>query len=201
MKILTHTIHPEIELFQKLRQVSMRTDPERRIYASSGMETREVTPDLIAVAQRYLLREQLEKIEELYRAFREQFGIDLFALTGYVTFTTDEDPELVIDFLPVVVEEDRNDGNAMLICDGAHRMWVAKKLHKRPTVVFIRDVPADLPYYAHANDHGWNDVTVVDEPPEAGSDDRRNYRQKDYKPLFRNFNSAFNNVTSKRKTK
>jgi hypothetical protein len=196
MKILTHSLHPWDALEQGLRNVTMSKDPLRKPYANCEIAlATAVEPTSLAIAQYYVRRKELTAIEGVYRSFLD-VGLDVFALHGFVRFTTDEEPEVERDLMPPIVEWSEPDG-VWLICDGAHRTCTARKLGLPLNVVKIKGVPADLPYYAVPNERGWDQVDEVDAAPEGGA--KKAYRIEEYRTLFRDFNTAFSNVTFARK--
>jgi len=101
--------------------------------------------------------------------------------------------------LPPVVEESREpDGRTvLLINDGIHRVYAARKLGRRINVVLARNVPEEYPYYAYALRDGWKQVQELAELQEGYQ--KKEYRNPDnYKALFRDFNEVFEGVQKQR---
>ncbi len=130
---------------------------------------------------------------------REEEGIDILALQGYVKFWLQNDETSPIDILPPIVEESEEpSGDKLaLICDGLHRIYLARKLGCMVNVVFIRGVLKGYPYYAYPNMNGWDDVVELDKLPQGFV--KKHYRVKEHRKLFRDFNSVFDSVGRRRK--
>lgn len=192
MEIIRVEKHGPDELFANLRKVGMLTDPSARLYANAEIALPVLDTDDIAPAQRYVLAQEILKVRDLRWALREH-GIDLFKLEGYVTIWRDgfDDP---IDVLPPVVEESiEADGSVVKILnDGLHRVYLARMERSPIQVAFVRGVPPEYPYYAFPLVNGWNDVEIVQELPEGYI--KKWHRIKNYKTLYRDFNTGFQNV-------
>jgi len=184
--------HGSDELIANLRKVGMLTDPSIRLYAEAEIALPVLHTDEIAPAQRYVLAQEILKVRDLQWALREH-GVDMFKLDGYVTIWRDgfDDP---IDVLPPVVEESvEADGSIVKILnDGLHRVYLARMERSPIRVAFIRSVPPQYPYYAFPLVNGWNDVEIVRDLPEGYI--KKWHRIKDYKSLYRDFNTGFQNV-------
>ncbi len=192
MKIVNVERHGPGELIERLRRVSMLTDPDVLIYREAFISLEKIRADLLSPPQSYILASELQKVRRLRWALAE-FGVELFCLDGYVSVYLDgyEDP---VDVLPPVVEESvEADGSVhMIICDGMHRISLARMEWFIPQVIFIRGIPRDKPYYAYPVPGGWGAVVTRDDLPEGFI--KKWHRIEAYKTLYRNFNSAFSNV-------
>lgn len=170
----------------------MLTRPDARVYERCPIELRAMNTDDIAPAQRYVLTQEILKVRELRWALRDH-GIDLFTLDGYLTMWLEgyDDP---IDLLPPVIEESREaDGRTVnILNDGMHRVYLARMERSPIQVVYVREVPDEYPYYAFPLVNGWNDVEIVQDLPEGYI--KKWHRIRDYKSLYRDFNTAFVNV-------
>ena len=211
MKILRYEVFDKTVLFENLKRVTLMNNPKVVIYKDAHLSLLEgISPDEFYPAQYYVLEEELEKIKTIRESLKE-FGIDIFGLKGYVKYWLEESPSTPIDILPPVVEESSNhDGKKIpLICDGMHRIYYARKIGLPINVVFIQNVPEEkYPYYAWPNtdlffsclsrkkykSDRWTQVVELNNLKES-------YRKKDYrwepprhKELFRDFNTAFDNV-------
>jgi hypothetical protein len=184
--------HSVEELMANMRRVSMLTQPDALPYADAHMELETLHTNEIAPAQRYVLTQEILKVRDLRWALREH-DVDLFGLDGYVTMWIDgyDDP---IDLLPPVVEQSAEaDASVVRILnDGMHRVYLARMERSNIQVVYVRNVPHQYPYYAFPLVNGWADVEIVSELPEGYI--KKWHRIKDYKSLYRNFNSGFVNV-------
>jgi hypothetical protein len=112
---------------------------------------------------------------------------------------SDRDRDPPIPFLPPVIEEsaERDGRKVLLINDGIHRVYAARKRGRRINVVLARNVPAEYPYYAYALAGGWAQVHELTELQEGYQ--KKEYRNPDnYKALFRDFNEIFEGVQKQR---
>jgi len=184
--------HSIDELLANMRKVGMLTNPSLRVYENSKIELVTMDTDDIAPAQRYVLVHEIIKVRELRWALAEH-GINLFKLDGYVTIRLKgyDDP---IDVLPPVIEQSvEADGRVVKILnDGMHRVYLARMEWSPIQVVYVQDVPKEYPYYAFPLVNGWNDVEIVQDLPEGYI--KKWHRIKNYKTLYRDFNTGFQNV-------
>ncbi len=192
MKIIRVERFPEAELVGKLRQVSMLKAPEIKVYANAFISLEKVSPASLSPPQNYVLRGELKKVRDLKWAL-EEHGIDIFALDGFIRLTVESSDEPV-DLLPPIVEESiERDGTVhFIINDGMHRVYMALREWVIPTVVLVRGIPKDLPYYAYPVPGGWSRIEERDDLPEGYL--KKWHRIANYHALYRNFNSAFLNV-------
>jgi hypothetical protein len=183
------------ELFACLRRVSLYRRPHSLPYARADLTLlASCDADALVPAQRYVQRAELDKIEALAAALRDD-EVDLYGLRGYVRFWSPDGPEEGIDLLPPVVECSREPAGPCLklINDGMHRVYSARRAGRPITVVYVAGVPDDTPYYAYPNPDGWAGVDEVD-----AIDDglvKKNYRLEPHRSLYRDFNTAFRNAT------
>lgn len=170
----------------------MLTQPDAKPYIDCGIELPVLHTDEIAPAQRYVLTKEIVKVRDLRWALWEH-DVDLFNLSGYVSIWLEgyDDP---IDVLPPVIEESKEaDGSTVKILnDGMHRVYLARMERSPIQVVYCTDVPAEFPYYAFPLVNAWNDVEIVQDLPEGYI--KKWHRIKDYKSLYRDFNTGFQNV-------
>ena len=203
MKILEIEKHSIDELIANMRQVQMLTKPGVLPYEKAKIELLTLRPEQIAPAQRYVLRDEINKIREL-RWGLEQYGVDLFYLDGYVTIRLADCDDL-IDVLPPVVEvsNEDNDREVKILNDGMHRVYMALTSWSDIRVVLIDGVPPEYPYYAYPLYNGWDGVEVLNElPEEAEGYIKKWHRFPNNKDYYRNFNSGgFQNVGGPRPPK
>ncbi|KJS68503.1 MAG: hypothetical protein JL50_04195 [Peptococcaceae bacterium BICA1-7] len=192
MKILKVERHSVDELLQRMRRVSMLTHPDIFVYRDSFISLECIRAELLSPPQSYILAGELQKVRNLRWQLKD-FGVELFRLDGYVSIYLEGEDEPV-DVLPPVVEESVEvDGTIhSIICDGMHRVSLSRMEWAIPQVVFIRGIPSDKPYYAYPVPGGWSQVTLREDLPDGFI--KKWHRIKEYKTLYRNFNSAFNNV-------
>ncbi|MFZ5597558.1 MAG: hypothetical protein ACOY31_11170 [Bacillota bacterium] len=192
MNIVKVDRHGQDELLERIRRVGMLTDPEILIYSGACVSLEKIRTEFLSPPQSYILSSELQKVRSL-RWELKKFGVELFCLNGYVSVYLEGYDEPV-DVLPPVVEESvEDDGSVhMIICDGMHRVSLARMEWVIPQVLYIRGIPKDKPYYAYPVPGGWSEVTLRDDLPEGFI--KKWHRIKDYKTLYRDFNSAFSNV-------
>jgi hypothetical protein len=188
------------ELLSTLRRTRLRGYDGAQPYRDATLElVPGVSPDDLTPAQNYVLTPSVEKVLQLRTALLAD-GVDIFALSGGVYVTTSDDPQERIPVIPPVVEESPEpDGRrVLLINDGMHRVFAARSVESDISVVVVRGVPEEFPYYAYALDGGWSRVTPLSELPDVHQ--KKEYRQPDnYKALFREFNALFPGVQKERK--
>ncbi|HYM45800.1 MAG TPA: hypothetical protein VES65_06510 [Solirubrobacteraceae bacterium] len=199
-RVLSVTPFDRGELLSRLRETPLRGFDEVRPYANAAIELAAGTdPATLVPAQRYVLEPAVEKIVELRVALLAH-GVDLFDLDGGAYIHTSEDPDEAIPVIPPIVEESREpDGRTvLLINDGLHRVSAARLLGMPISIVLVRGVPAEYPYYAYALPGGWSEVTELGELPNTYQ--KKNYRlPENYKALFREFNTIFPGIQKQRK--
>jgi len=184
--------HSVDELMGNMRRVSMLTHPDDLPYKDARIELSTFDTDQIAPAQRYVLTQEILKVRDLRWSLNEH-GVDLFKLDGYVTIWLEgyDDP---IDVLPPVVEhsEEADWSVVNILNDGMHRVYLARMERMPIQVVYVENVPKQYPYYAFPLVNGWDDVEIVSELPQGYI--KKWHRIKNYKSLYRDFNSGFQNV-------
>ncbi|HOX37098.1 MAG TPA: hypothetical protein PL033_03835 [Candidatus Brocadiia bacterium] len=192
MNILKVEHHSAEELISRLRRVTLMKNPGVRIYENASISLERIATPQLSPAQRYVLSSELLKVRELKWSLADA-GYDIFNLEGYLSILIEGQDE-AIDLLPVVVEEsiERDGSIHNIINDGMHRAYMAYLDWVIPQVVFVRNVPKQYPYYAFPVPEGWAGLQLVDSLPENLL--KKWHRIRDYKSLYRDFNSAFQNV-------
>lgn len=200
MKIQKYELLPESELLARLKRTRLRGFDRAEVYRDATLEI--VTKDTsdLTPAQRYVLADGVQTILDIADAF-EPLGIDVFQLRGALLFWPEgaDLAEPPIPFLPPVIEESiEADGHkVLLINDGIHRVYAARKRGRALNVVLARDVPPEYPYYAYALPEGWAQVEELAELTEGYQ--KKAYRIPDnYKALFRDFNEVFEGIQKQR---
>jgi len=180
------------ELLSGMRNVCMLHARDVFVYRDAQIELQSLHTNEIAPAQRYVLTQEILKVRDLRWSLAEH-GVDMFRLDGYVKIWIQgyDDP---IDVLPPVVEESREaDGSVVKILnDGMHRVYLARMERSPIQVVFAAGLPSQCPYYAFPLVRGWDDVEIVQDLPEGYI--KKWHRIRNYKTLYRDFNSGFENV-------
>lgn len=187
------------ELIAGLRQTPLRGFGRARPYQLAELSLeRGVDPETLAPAQSYVLREGVERTLELRAALIEH-GVDPFDLVGGVRFRTADDPGSLRPLLPPIAEESvEADGRAVtLVADGLHRVYAARSLGLPITVLSVRGLPPEYPYYAFPSEGGWAGVEQLDRLVEGRQ--KKRYRMPEgYKQLFRDYNEVFPGVQDQR---
>ncbi|MDR2141059.1 MAG: hypothetical protein LBR11_04600 [Deltaproteobacteria bacterium] len=195
-KISKVETHSQAELLAGLRRVVMLKNPAAKPYAQAALTVTSLPWSDIRPAQRYVLVDGLAKIHCLEWELAKH-GLDLFALDGYLTIWTDHS-EFPIDLLPPIVETiQESEGSLVnIINDGMHRMYVARLEWKRPQVVLAQGLPPEYPYYAYPipGPNPWDSLVMVEGETIPANLIKKWHRQEDNKLLYRDFNSAFQNV-------
>jgi hypothetical protein len=190
----------ERELLDRLAQVRLVGHGRPRVYEDAELDLiPAMDTDRLAPAQRYVLRGNVRRILALREALLGR-GIDVFALDGGAYVTTSDDPGERVPVIPPVVEESHEpDGRTVLVInDGIHRAYAARSLGLPISVVVVRGVPREYPYYALALRDGWAGMEELDELPDDYR--KKEYRRPDdHKALFRDFNAVFPGVQEVRK--
>jgi len=200
MQITKYDLLAEAELLSRLKRTRLRGFDQAEVYRDATLEVVEADPESLTPAQRYVLQEGVQAILDVADAF-EPRGIDVFALRGALLFWPEgSDPDgPPIPFLPPVIEEsiERDGKKILLINDGIHRVYAARKRGRKLNVVLARNVPAEYPYYAYALPDGWAQVDELAELQEGYQ--KKEYRNpENYKALFRDFNEIFEGVQKQR---
>ena len=201
MQIIKYNLLPEVDLLKRLQRTRLRGFDRAEVYRDATLEIIETDPATLTPAQRYVLQDGVQAILNVADAF-EPLGIDIFALRGALLFWpqgSDPDNDPPIPFLPPVIEEsiERDGTKVLLINDGIHRVYAARKRGRKINVVLARNVPAEYPYYAYALPEGWAQVDELQELQEGYQ--KKEYRNpENYKALFRDFNEIFEGVQKQR---
>jgi hypothetical protein len=201
MQIIKYNLLPEVDLLKRLQRTRLRGFDRAEVYRDATLEIIETDPATLTPAQRYVLQDGVQAILNVADAF-EPLGIDIFALRGALLFWpqgSDPDNDPPIPFLPPVIEEsiERDGTKVLLINDGIHRVYAARRRGRKINVVLARNVPAEYPYYAYALPEGWAQVDELQELQEGYQ--KKEYRNpENYKALFRDFNEIFEGVQKQR---
>ncbi|MGQ9688776.1 MAG: hypothetical protein ACUVXF_08340 [Desulfobaccales bacterium] len=197
MDILSINRHPPEELVERLRQVPLYQQPEILVYTKALITLENIHTDYLAPAQNYIWLKELKKVQELRWSLAE-WGIDLFRLDGYLTYTVrgQDGTEMTYQVYPPVVEESfEADGSmALLINDGMHRLYLARQEWVVPQVVYVRGIPKEYPYYAYPRPGGWEGIDLLADNPDPQTYLKKCHRRRDNKKLYRDFQAVFANV-------
>ncbi|HUA74961.1 MAG TPA: hypothetical protein VL988_09420 [Solirubrobacteraceae bacterium] len=187
-------------LLGALRRTPLRGHGQARIYERAELElTAPLPTGSFVPAQRYVLAPGVRTMLALRQGLLAQ-GADLFDLQGGAYVRLAADPDEVIPVTPPIVEESHEpDGRkVLLIADGLHRVYAAHAEGLPISVVLVRELPAELPYYAYALPGGWAEVSSIEELPD--SYEKKHYRQPSgYKALFREYNAVIPGIQKDRK--
>lgn len=200
MRILKHELLPETELLARLKKTRLRGFDQAEVYRDASLEVANLDTNALTPAQRYVLADGVQTILDVADAFTP-LGVDVFALRGALLFWREGSDlaEPPIPLLPPMIEESiEADGRkVLLINDGIHRVYAARKRGRTLNVVLARNVPVEYPYYAYALPDGWAQVEELAELTEGYQ--KKAYRNPDnYKALFRDFNAVFEGIQKQR---
>jgi hypothetical protein len=188
--------HSGDELFSRLREVVMLKDRDVRPYAGARLSLERMQFQAIRPSQRYVLLSGLQKAKWLADELADH-GHDPMDLDGYLTIWTDksDDP---IDLLPPVIESHREEDGSVnnIINDGMHRLYAARLEWRLPRVILAQSLPEDYPYYAYPipGPFPWETVKILEQDEIPAGFIKKWHRIRDNKMLYRDFNSAFQNV-------
>ena len=203
MDIARYELFDQTELLSRLKRIRLQGFDNVAVYRDAQLElVAGIDTGSLAPTQRFVLRDEINLMIDLYHSFRT-LGVDIFALRGGVFFwpaKNEADEEDPIPLIPPIVEQSREPDGRMvnIINDGLHRLYAARTLGIHPTVVMVKNVPEQYPYYAYALSSGWQDVEMLDQLREGYQ--KKEYRIPDnYKSLFRDFNGVFKGVQKQRK--
>jgi hypothetical protein len=200
LKIIRFEYFTEELLFENLRKIHITGRPDLKIYKNANISLKEnINPQDINFAQYYVLEKDLDEISITRKCLLE-YGVDIFKLKGFVRVyyqNSDNNALGVFDVLPPVVEISKADGGIPLLNDGMHRVYLAREAESAINLIMVENSDPDYPYYALPNNEGWNNLARCREVPDI----KKNYRIKEYKTLFRDFNTSFINVTQQRTDK
>lgn len=187
-------------LLEALRRTPLRGREDVRPYAQATLElTAPLATDLLAPAQRYVLMPRVREMLALRLALLRE-GVDPFDLNGGLHMRLSSSSGETIPLTPPIVEESSEpDGRiVLLINDGLHRVYAARTIGAPISVVLVKDVAPEYPYYAYALRGGWSEVAELEELPESFQ--KKDYRQpENYKALFRDFNAVLPGIQKQRK--
>ncbi len=176
-----------------MRRVSMLTKPDELPYKDAHIELETLHTNEIAPAQRYVLTQEILKVRDLRWALREH-DVDLFELDGYVTIWLEgyDDP---IDVLPPVVEQSAEaDSSVVQHSQRRHAPGLSRADGAVPDPGGLRQrtCRSSIPITHSRSSTAGTTWRSCRELPEGYI--KKWHRIKDYKSLYRNFNSGFQNV-------
>ncbi len=170
------------------------------VYENANISLKKFKYDEVNPPTFYLIKENLDLQRELRSSLLSDHGLDSLNLDCALEISIDggakatltppiiEVTERKVSYVPQDGEIDYSDKAAKikipLICDGAHRVFLAKEKNEYFTGVNISGVNPEYPYYAHPN--GWDKVNIVDTVPKT-LEEKKFYRYEDCYALYRNF--------------
>jgi hypothetical protein len=197
MDIIALEHHPSEALIGCLRRVPLMERTDVLVYSQALISLEQIHPDCLNPPQNYIWLQELRKTQEL-RWSLSAWGVDLFRLDGYVTYTVRlaSGEEVVYDLYPPIVEESfEADGRlAMIIHDGMHRLYLARMEWLVPQVTYVRGIPKEYPYYAFPRPGGWEGLDLLADNPDPQRYLKKCHRTRHNKKLYRDFQAVFQNV-------
>jgi len=197
MDIIALEHHPPAALIGCLRRVPLMTRTDVLVYAQALISLEQIHTNFLNPPQNYIWLQELRKIQEL-RWSLAAWGVDLFRLDGYVTYTVrlaDGEEEVYALYPPIVEESFEADGTlALIINDGMHRVYLARLEWVVPQVTYVRGIPKEYPYYAFPRPGGWEGLDLLADNPDPQRYLKKCHRTRDNKQLYRDFQAVFQNV-------
>ena len=197
MDIIALEHHPEAVLIDCLRRVPLMNRTDVLVYAQALISLERIHTNCLHPPQNYIWLQELRKIQEL-RWSLAAWGVDLFRLDGYVTYTVrlaDGEEEVYALYPPIVEESFEADGTlALIINDGMHRLYLARLEWVVPQVAYVRGIPKEYPYYAFPRPGGWEGLDLLADNPDPQRYLKKCHRTRDNKQLYRDFQAVFQNV-------
>ncbi len=197
MDIIALEHHPPEALLDCLRRVPLMERTDVLVYSQALISLERIHTNCLHPPQNYVWLQELRKTQEL-RWSLAAWGVDLFRLDGYVTYTVRlaGGEEVVYDLYPPIVEESfEADGSlALIINDGMHRLYQARMEWVIPQVTYVRGVPKEYPYYAFPRPGGWEGVDLLADNPDPQRYLKKCHRTRHNKQLYRDFQAVFQNV-------
>jgi hypothetical protein len=197
MDIIALEHHPQEALIDRLRRVPLLERTDVLVYSQALISLELIHTTSLNPPQNYIWLRELRKTQEL-RWSLASWGVDLFRLNGYVTYTVRQEggEEAVYDLYPPVVEESfEADGTvALIINDGMHRLYLARLECVVPQVTYVRGVPKEYPYYAFPRPGGWEGLDILAENPDPQRYLKKCHRVRHNKGLYRDFQAVFQNA-------
>ena len=197
MDIIALERHSPENLISCIRKVPLLEQPDVLIYGHALISLELIHTTCLHPPQNYLWLQELRKTQELRWSLAD-WGVDLFRLDGYVTYTVRlaDGEEVVYDLYPPVVEESfEADGTlALVINDGMHRLYLARMEWVIPQVTYVRGIPKEYPYYAFPRLGGWEGLDLLADNPDPQRYLKKCHRVRHNKRLYRDFQAVFQNV-------
>ena len=197
MDIIALERHPEADLISCLRRVPLMTRTDVLVYAQALISLERIHTNSLHPPQNYIWLQELRKTQEL-RWSLAAWGVDLFGLDGYVTYTVRlaGGEEVVYDLYPPIVEESFEAAGTLvlIINDGMHRLYLARMEWVVPQVTYVRGIPKEYPYYAFPRPGGWEGLDLLADNPDPQRYLKKCHRSRDNKQLYRDFQAVFHNV-------
>jgi len=194
MDIIALEHHPAEALIACLRKVPLLERTDVLVYSQALISLEQIHTNCLNPPQNYIWLQELRKTQEL-RWSLSAWGVDLFRLDGYVTYTVrlPGGEEVVYDLYPPVVEESfEADGRlALIINDGMHRLYLARLEWVIPQVTYVRGIPKEYPYYAFPRPGGWEGVDLLADNPDPQRYLKKCHRTRHNKQLYRDFQAVF----------
>ena len=197
MDIIALEHHPAEVLMDCLRRVPLMDRTDVLVYSQALISLERIHTNCLHPPQNYIWLEELRKIQAL-RWSLTAWGVDLFRLDGYVTYTVRlaDGEEVAYNLYPPIVEESfEADGTAArLINDGMHRLYLARMEWVIPQVTYVRGIPKEYPYYAFPRPGGWEGLELLADNPDPRRYLKKCHRILENKALYRDFQAVFQNV-------
>ena len=190
MNIVNYKLHSRKELFDVIRKTSLLGDSSILPFADADISLQKVSYRDLVPTQSFVLKSQLKKIQEIYKAFLQR-GINIFDHHGFLSYTLQADDTPFVFTPPIVEVID----NQPLIVDGMHRVKFNAENRQTFLALIIENTPAE--YYPYQIPLGgtsrggvepWALVQEFeDELPDGFVRKERRYQNGTHKYYFREY--------------
>ncbi len=182
--IVDWKLYTKADLLNVMRNTYLLSDKLILPFKNSDISVGKVSRDLLFPTQKFVLNEQLKKIENLYNFFDKQ-GVYIPDLQGFLSYKV---RNVATDFVltPPIVEV--IEGKPLLI-DGMHRSFFFGNKNLKFNAIFIEGIEKQYFPYQLQNPKGWDDVIVFDKTLPLGfvRKDMRYEDKEKKKALFRQY--------------
>jgi hypothetical protein len=180
-RVLSVNSMPISYLEKLLSRITIKGNPDIRVYANRPLRLLRVDPTHVKVGQTFIERQNYISILEDFPRLFDQFAISrgIAKLTALIVIGEDKEGHIVLaHYLPPIIE---SHGGKLILMDGMHRNFIVKNIGTTIESIVIEDVEIPFP----CSTHDWDSIKILDEKPKDVKD-----RFFDLKPeLFRDVKS------------
>lgn len=149
---------PQEEVFEGLREASTLADPQARPYKDADFSIQEIEIADIKPTQLYEIAEHTSRVEKI-RNYILSLNQDILRMTfGGVEFSTVNGSEIL---LPPIVENNSEEG--LMLLDGTHRSFLAKKLGmKTMNFLLVDNIAEQFSLTQRRLPNNWDEITTFE---------------------------------------